>query len=379
MSHIAKKLTLTAVLLSASLFLSQASAQETVSTTEVTGTESEVMFNPHWFMQLQVGAGYTIGETSFKDLISPAAAVSAGYKFSPVFGLRLGVSGWQARGAWVYDDAHYKYNYVQGDVDAMLSFTNLFCGYNPKRVLDVYGFVGVGATFGFHNNRANELYAAGYKFEKIWDGTRAFFNARAGLGMDINVSRTVAINIEANANMLPDGFNSKKGSNRDWQFNGLVGVTLSFGKTKTKPVAAMEIVEEIEQEPAPAPVEPTPAPAVEEPAPVKVKEPVKITEDIFFKINSSRIAATESAKIDALVKFLKENPGTTITVTGYADRNTGTPAYNLKLSGFRAQSVADALHRGGIETSRIIVKSLGSSEQPFAENNKNRVAIAIAE
>lgn len=377
MTNIAKKLTLSAVLLSSSLFFSAASAQETVSTTEVTATESEVMFNPHWFMQLQAGAGYTIGETSFKNLVSPAAAVSAGYKFSPVFGLRLGVSGWQARGAWVNEEALYKYNYIQGDVDAMLSFTNLFCGYNPKRVLDVYGFVGVGATFGFHNNRANELYAAGYQFEKIWDGTRPFFNARAGLGMDINVSRTVAINIEANANMLPDGFNSKKGSDRDWQFNGLVGVTLSFGKTKTKPVAAMEIVEVIEQEPAPAPVEPAPEPVVEKPAPV-VKEPATITEDIFFKINSSRIAASETAKIDALVKFLKENPEAKITITGYADRKTGTAAYNLKLSGFRAQSVADALHRGGIDTSRIIVKSLGSSEQPFAENNKNRVAIAIA-
>lgn len=41
-------------------------------------------FDPYWFMQLQGGAAHTIGETSFSDLISPSAAVSFGYQFSPV-------------------------------------------------------------------------------------------------------------------------------------------------------------------------------------------------------------------------------------------------------------------------------------------------------
>lgn len=56
-------------------------------------------FNRHWYLQVQAGAAYTLGETSFGDLVSPAAALSAGYRFSPVWGLRFGLSGWQARGA----------------------------------------------------------------------------------------------------------------------------------------------------------------------------------------------------------------------------------------------------------------------------------------
>lgn len=375
MKQINKKLALALTLISSTLPFT-ASAQEAVSVTNVEAAQ-EVEFNPHWFMQLQVGGGYTIGEADFKDLVSPAAALTVGYKFSPLFGVRVGASGWQGKGGWVSPEAHYKFNYLQGDVDAMLSLTNLFCGYNPDRVLDFYGFVGVGGTLGFHNKKANELYAAGYDFQKLWSGKKLFFNARAGLGLDINVSKSVAINLEANANMLPDGFNSKKGSNRDWQFNGLIGVTISFGKTKTKPVEVVETVAVVEPEPAPepAPVQPAPEP---EPAPVEVKKPATLTEDIFFTINSSKISAAESAKIDELVSFMKANPETKVTITGYADKDTGTSAYNMKLSKFRAQSVADALRKGGIDTRRISVDAEGDTEQPFAENNKNRVAIAIA-
>ena len=35
-------------------------------------------FCPHWYMQVQGGIGHTIGEGKFSDLVSPAAALSAG-------------------------------------------------------------------------------------------------------------------------------------------------------------------------------------------------------------------------------------------------------------------------------------------------------------
>lgn len=374
MKQINKKLVAALTLLSSTLPFA-VSAQEITSATDVAVAE-ELEFNPHWFMQLQVGGGYTIGEADFKDLISPAAAINVGYKFSPLFGLRAGGSGWQAKGGWVNPKTDYKFNYLQGNIDAMLSLTNLFCGYNPTRVLDFYGFLGVGGALGFHNKEANDLAAHGYDFQKLWSGKRFFIAGRGGLGLDINVSKSVAINLEANANLLPDRFNSKNGKNSDWQFNGLVGVTISFGKTKAKPVEVVETVTVVE-EPAPAPVQPAPEPEPA-PAPVVEKKPVTLTEDIFFTINSSKISAAESAKIEELISFMKENPDTKVTVTGYADKDTGTSTYNMKLSKFRAQSVADALRKGGIDSLRITVDAEGDTEQPFAENNKNRVAIAIA-
>ena len=63
--------------------------------------EGKTVFKPHWFMQVQAGAAHTVGEADFTDLISPAVAVNVGYKFAPAFGVRLGVSGWQAKAGWV--------------------------------------------------------------------------------------------------------------------------------------------------------------------------------------------------------------------------------------------------------------------------------------
>ncbi len=67
------------------LFLSFAvvlSAQ--VALAQQSKTDPSLEFNPHWFGQIQGGAAYTIGETSvFKDLLSPAAALSFGYQFTP--------------------------------------------------------------------------------------------------------------------------------------------------------------------------------------------------------------------------------------------------------------------------------------------------------
>ena len=58
----------------------------------------KIEFRPHWYMQVQGGIGHTIGEGKFSDLVSPAAALSAGYRFTPVWGLRGGFSGWQGKG-----------------------------------------------------------------------------------------------------------------------------------------------------------------------------------------------------------------------------------------------------------------------------------------
>ena len=62
---------------------------------------AKVVFNPHWFMQAQIGAAHTIGEAKFGDLLSPAVALNFGYKFTPVFGLRFRASGFQGKRGWV--------------------------------------------------------------------------------------------------------------------------------------------------------------------------------------------------------------------------------------------------------------------------------------
>lgn len=352
-------------------------AQTSVSRS-VTAVES-VSFRPHLYLQPQAGLGFTIGEGSARHLISPAAALSLGYRFTPAFSLRAGASGWQARGAWVAYDRRYKFGYMQGNIDAMLSFTGLVSSFNPRRVIDFYGFAGAGLACGFHNNDAVRFYDEGLRFEKLWTGKTIFPALRFGLGIDFNLSNSFAINLEVNANMLPDKFNSKKGSSVDWQYNALVGVKYSFGGRSRKTVTRTEEV--IEQVAAPEPhiapvVELTPVPESAKAEPVK---PAPMTQDIFFRINSSVISQAEQTKVDALILYLKENPEAKVVITGYADRATGYPAYNLKLSAARADRVAAALKAAGIDQSRITVDAKGDTVQPFDTPQRNRVAICLAE
>lgn len=334
---------------------------------------AKVIFHPHWFVQAQVGAAHTVGEAKFADLISPAAAFNVGYKFVPAFGARVGVSGWQAKGGWVNPEQSYQYKYLQGNIDIMADLSTLFCGFNPKRVFNGYIFAGVGLNRGFDNDEANSLDTRTYKLEYLWQEGKFLAAGRFGLGCDLRLNDRLAINIEANANLLSDKFNSKKAGNCDWQINALVGLNIRLGKsyTKTAPVY-------YEPEPV-VKVQPKPAPIVKQEPPQQQQaavEPMK--QDIFFALNSTRIQNDQQVKIASLVEYLGKYPTAKVTVTGYADVNTGNAKINSRLSEARAKNVAEALKAKGIAADRIIVDFKGDTVQPYSTPEENRVSICIA-
>ena len=188
----------------------------------------KITFKPHWFIQAQIGAAHTIGEAKFTDLVSPAAALNVGYKFVPAFGARVGVSGWQAKGGWVNPEQDYQYKYLQGNVDFITDLSTLFCGFNPKRIFNGYLFVGVGLNHAFDNDEANALDTKTYQMEYLWQGSKNLVAGRLGLGCDLRLNDRLSINIEGNANLLSDKFNSKKAGNCDWQINAFVGLSIKL-------------------------------------------------------------------------------------------------------------------------------------------------------
>ena len=113
--------------------------------------------------------------------------------------------------------------------------------------------------------------------------------------------------------------------------------------------------------------------------PKVVEQKVTIQRDVFFTINSAKLRASEQVKIDELVTFLNAHPTTKIVITGYAARPTGNTNYNMEISQKRAQAVAAAIISTGISSDRVTVEARGDLEQPFAEQELNRVAICIAE
>ena len=358
-----------------------ASAQEADKTVNV--------FTPHWYAQAQIGGQYTLGEIGFGKLLSPNVQVGIGYNFNKVVGARFSLNTWQSKaGQNVAGNVYkWKWNYVAPMVDATFNLTNLFCEYNPDRLVEVGVFGGIGANIAWGNDEAADAKAAILKseaatealkygatpLENLWDGTKTRFVARVGANVDFRVSDRVKLGVELSANTLSDKYNSKKAGNPDWYFNALVGVKVALGETHTTkvipaPKPVEKIIERIIEKPAPAP-----APKVES----KVVEE-NFRRDIFFPIGNSNIAKSQSTKIAEIVEYMKENPDAKITLTGYADKGTGSAAFNDKIAARRAQTVYNTLAAKGVAKSRMIKESKGSRVQPFEENDMNRVTICIA-
>lgn len=380
--------------------------------------QENTTFKPHWYIQPQVGAGIHTGEAKFSKLLTPAAQLSVGRQFSPLFGLRLGASGWQARNWQVTPQEEYKWKHVQASLDATLSLTNLFGGYDANRCWNLYAFVGGGLNVAFDNDEANGL-AVGHpvEFSKAWDGTIYSPAARAGLGLEFALSERVAIGLEANANMLPDKWNSKRGSDADWQNHLLVGVKIALGKTSERTeeepyaLSAFELksVDSDEQQATETPVvveqpvqdvpQATAVIEVEKEAPV-VEQPVKdvpqtpaaeetqkvasaakqtIAEEkedvkIYFPFNSTRISLKEAAKLRQLARNLSSNRKLRVTINGYASPE-GNSDYNMLLSGWRADAVKNCLVSYGVNGSRITTVAKG--EIDLGNGRESRSAICI--
>ena len=352
-------------------------------------TRDSVAFQPHWYVQPQVGVGYHVGEAKFSKLLSPAAQLSVGRQFSPAFGLRLGASGWQARNWQTHPVAEYKWNYVQANLDATLSLTNLIWGWNPDRKWNIYGLAGVGLNIAFKNDDANALKAinesAGIPaldnggFENLWDGTKLFPAGRIGGGVEYALSERVALGLEYNANVLPDKWNSKKGKsdNMDWQQNLLVGVKIALGATR-KHITI--------EEPAPV-VEPKPV-VVEEPKPVVKEEPKPVVETktvvetvpdmpevkVYFAASSSTLAPAEAEKLQPVADYLKKYGEKNVIISGYASTD-GQRAYNQRLSNRRAKAVENWLINNGIDAARI--KAEGKGEVNLGSRKESRAAAII--
>ena len=386
--HRDMKKTITMILTAAAVLLSGA------ATSARDGLPETDEFRGHWYIQVQGGVGQTVGETSFGSLISPSAAFNFGYRFTPVWGLRAGLSGWQGKGAVLGPTEVYRYNYLQGSVDVTADICGIFSGYRAGRSLSPYLFAGVGVNGGFNNSEANSLSGRFPEDNLLWTGRSILPAGRFGLGTGIRITDAVHFNVEVNANILGDRFNSKRGSAVDWQLGALAGFTFNIGLKKgrkAEPVPSSAPVPVAVQMPEPSePSEPS-RPGAAEPSSESVDsaesgEPSSaesapqfnpVQEDIYFSIGKSVIRPGEKTKLAEVVSLLESYPEAVITVTGHADRATGSAGRNLELSKERARNVAAALMDGGVSGDRITVLYKGDTENPYSEPERNRVAICI--
>lgn len=331
------------------------------------------------YVEAQGGVQLTSTNAPMDKLITPTAALSFGHYFSPVVGARLHVNAWQSKSGFKATDQYYKWKYVTPDLDLMLNLTNMFSK-GSDHFLNVILLGGVGLNYAWDNDELKGLNLPADVTPLAWDDNRLSHNLRAGLRLETNQAKPLGLSLEVNANSLNDRFNSKTNNSDDWMFTAMLGLNFRFGYKKAAPKYITKTIEVIDTI------------WVDEPTTIKVmeKQPktktemkkMNMNETIFFNIRESDAASASG--IDATIKkvadLMKSSEDATFTVTGYADKGTGTASINKKYAKQRAESVTDKLIKDhGLDQNRIKTDSKGDTVQPFEENDKNRCVIVTGE
>lgn len=101
---------------------------------------------------------------------------------------------------------------------------------------------------------------------------------------------------------------------------------------------------------------------------------------VFFNINSAAMSVQDIARLKYVAEAMKEQSSTKFVINGYADSETGTPAYNQKLSNERANAVYDVLVKTyGVNPSQLNPMGRGAVADKFDISYLNRFAVIKVE
>ncbi len=337
---------------------------------------------PYNFIGLQGGVQNTFNkEFNNWKTFTPTASISFGRMFNPVVGARLHFNGiWDKSGVnypLQNADGHYNYNYVTGSADALVNLCTLF-GKKDWYPVNLFFIGGLGANYAFENAGNCEAVAAGSDMLYADNDDRWAFNGRVGLGLEIPIVRWLSFTLEGDLNARFVG-KSEVFNDDVLQMTAQAGLNFKFGYKKVKkeePIVAQTVVE-TPTETAARPEYRTRIDTIwyDDVTYKDVTANRDIKKEIFFEVRESNVASTD-AQISAVAEFLKGVKNAEITITAYADKETGSPKVNMNYSKQRAQKTRQALINKGVDPS--IIKSVewkGDTEQPYADNDKNRVSI----
>jgi outer membrane protein OmpA-like peptidoglycan-associated protein len=353
----------------------------------------------NWFLQLGAGAQAYVGDNddkgvSITDRITVAPQIALGKWFSPYWGFRVKGQGYSAH-AFEDNGAYMQHvRYYNVHLDAMWNLSNYWGVYSPSKVFNFTPYLGLGFGHKYWNN-AGSGQPKSYAKENLSYNTYSYgryanaLTVNPGIQFGFNLGKRVNLDFDLGAQIVPDYFDRfVRNAENEAILTAAVGLTFKFGKTDFDVVSLdYSLIDDLNSkinalraENAELSKRPKSCPECPEVVAPVVKSEVKYVPNVvFFRLNSSKIDANQKISIYNTAEFVK-NTGEKIKVVGYADKNTGTGTYNLGLSEKRAKAVAKELTtKYNIPSDKIVVEWKGSDEQPYKENNWNRVVIMNAE
>ena len=347
----------------------------------------------HWF--LEVGDAATISlagnnrDVNFTDrvsLLNPSLAI--GRWSTPAFGMRLSLQGGKtfdyARPAGLWAAATTTNGYLRHDVtygfaqyDFLFDLVNYFAPYKENRFFHIIPFLGVGLGYK-HEVEAIHVKDKSHRFSPLAD---------AGLQLKLRLARFVDFNLEGKVTAsdlrLPSQEDHVK-SGTDFIAQAGASLTFHLGRKAFEAITPNDEaliadlngqINALRAENAELAKRPVRCPDVE----IPVADSKVIGNVIYFRLNSAVVDKNQMINVYNIAEYAKSNTET-ITLVGYADRQTGNPNYNMALSKRRAEAVADILvKKYGISRDRLKIDWKGDTVQPYAENVWNRIVLMSAE
>lgn len=347
-------------------------------------------FWANWFVSAGVSgtAYYTsqehgVSNNPFSDKRGTIGfTVAVGKWFTPGIGLRTKFDF--LKGKQVNSETnHPLYTAMNVHEDVMFNLSNIFCGYNEKRVWNTILYAGIGTS------------------SKLKDGSNTDIYYTAGWLNNFRVSKHVQIfadlsvgategSVDGAANDHWASYKKNKSGHWDKNLRLDVGVTYNLGKCTWDKVpdvnALMAMNKEQmdalnqslkEQQDENARLRDMLANTKNQPVVENTKEFVGTSASVFFNINSDKVASRKDlVNVKELAEYAKSN-NAKIVVTGYADSKTGSAEYNQKLSQKRANTVANELVKMGVNRDNIITEAKGGvmNLSPFSYNRRATVKI----
>ena len=95
--------------------------------------------------------------------------------------------------------------------------------------------------------------------------------------------------------------------------------------------------------------------------------------DIFFNLDKYDIRPDQEPSVDLVARIMNANLNCTVQLDGYADKETGNPAYNMNISENRVETVKQTLMHKGVSADRITISYHGDTVQPFVREMNRAV------
>lgn len=375
------------------------------------------------FLGVSVGASLSMGENTrygnFFDMSRPSFQITAGKFFYPQFGLRLTMSYLNQKGRAEWEVADYLDRYGQRDgnynfsmaclfADGLINFHNVLWRYREDRNFHLIGYLGLGyfRTFGFDDNKLDYLRQPLYRdctingvhynandpmpavtFGYDVDGkSRNYFAGHVGLIASYQITEAWDVNLDVSFNGTDDAYNGVRFRRvYDSYVNLMAGVTYHIkdtaGKRRLKythytdqdvvTVLNRQIYETQDS------LEQALKPVVKTVENVAYNEMLQTT--VSFYIDKTFITEAQERNVRSVARFMETHPDIDVVVTGYADKQTAYPKYNMMLSKKRATNVYNMLvEKYNVDPKRLSMDYKGDEEQPFEIVNEwNRSVVFV--